>query len=67
MKTYWGSEGIASHILNFGPLCLRDRSRPYPLDRRLGGPQSRSERGGEDKNPIIAPVGKWTPVVQVVA
>jgi hypothetical protein len=22
----------------------------YPLDRRLGGPQSRSGRGGEDKN-----------------
>jgi hypothetical protein len=21
----------------------------YPLDRRLGGPQSRSDRGGEDK------------------
>jgi hypothetical protein len=26
-------------------------SRPrYPMDRRLGGPQSRSERYGEDKN-----------------
>jgi hypothetical protein len=23
---------------------------PYPLDRRLGGPQSRSGRGGEEKN-----------------
>jgi hypothetical protein len=22
----------------------------YPLDRRLGGPQSRSERGGEENN-----------------
>jgi hypothetical protein len=22
----------------------------YPLDRRLGGPQNRSERGGEEKN-----------------
>jgi hypothetical protein len=22
----------------------------YPLDRRLGGPQSRSGRGGEEKN-----------------
>jgi len=33
-------------------------SRPlyswYPLDRRRGGPQSRSGRGGEEKNPIIA-------------
>jgi len=27
----------------------------YPLDRKLGGPQSRSERGGEDVN-LCAPV-----------
>jgi hypothetical protein len=24
--------------------------REYPLDRRLGGPQSRSGRGGEENN-----------------
>jgi hypothetical protein len=27
----------------------------YPLDRRLGGPQSRSGRGGEEKNPQLLP------------
>jgi hypothetical protein len=26
------------------------KSPCYPLDRRLGGPQSRSGRGGEEKN-----------------
>jgi hypothetical protein len=26
------------------------KSPSYPLDRRLGGPQSRSERDGEEKN-----------------
>jgi hypothetical protein len=41
------------------------RSPRYQVDRRLGGPQSRSGRGdGEKKNPVIAPVGKWTTVVQ---
>jgi hypothetical protein len=30
---------------------------PYPLDRWLGGPQGRSERGGEEKNPTIVPAG----------
>jgi hypothetical protein len=35
MKAYWGSGG---------------RSPWYPLDRRLGGPYSRSGHGGEEKN-----------------
>jgi hypothetical protein len=62
MNAYWGSEGIAPRILD---LCTRWRwvvsftPRPtypqgksswYPLDRRLGGPHSRSGRGGEEKN-----------------
>jgi len=35
-----------------GPAALpRGKSPRYPLDRRLGGPQSRSGRGGEVKNP----------------
>jgi hypothetical protein len=43
------------------------KSPRYPLDRRLGGPQSRSGRGGEEKNsqplpelepPIIQPVAQ---------
>jgi hypothetical protein len=31
------------------PLLKRGKSPPYPLDRRSGGPQSRSERLGEEK------------------
>jgi hypothetical protein len=45
-----------------------ERTPRYPLDRRLGGPQSRSGRHGEVK--ILAPTGTWTPIswswVQVV-
>jgi hypothetical protein len=33
----------------------------YPLDRRLGGPQSRSGHGGEEKNSQLLP-GFETPV-----
>jgi len=32
------------------PLYLQGNGPWYPLDRRLGGPQSRSGRGGEEKN-----------------
>jgi hypothetical protein len=32
------------------PLYPQGKSPWYSLDRRLGGPQSRSGRGGEDKN-----------------
>jgi hypothetical protein len=32
------------------PLYPRGKSPRYPLDRRLGGPQTRSERYGEEKN-----------------
>jgi hypothetical protein len=33
------------------PAALPPGKEPrYPLDRRLGGPQSRSGRGGEEKN-----------------
>jgi hypothetical protein len=60
VKTSW-SGGIAPCILDFGtrwrwvvsltlrPLYRRGRSPPYQLDRRLGGLQSRSGCGGEDK------------------
>jgi hypothetical protein len=34
-----------------GPAALPPGKEPwFPLDRRLGGPQSRSGRGGEEKN-----------------
>jgi hypothetical protein len=61
MKTYGGSGSITSLILNpcttwrtvaiftSRPLYLRGKSPWYPWDRRLGGPHSRSERGGEEK------------------
>jgi hypothetical protein len=33
------------------PAALPQRKSPwYPLDRKLGGPQSRSGHGGEEKN-----------------
>jgi hypothetical protein len=62
MKTYWGSGGIAPRILDLGtrwrgvvsftlqPLYLQGKSPWYPLNRRLDEPQSRSGRGGEDKD-----------------
>jgi hypothetical protein len=36
------------------------------LDRRLGGPQSRSERGGEEKNSQLPPELE-SPIIQPVA
>jgi hypothetical protein len=56
-----GNRGIASGILNLGtrwrwvvsfkpqPLYPRGKNTRYPFDRRLGGPQSRSGRGREEK------------------
>jgi hypothetical protein len=45
------------------PVALPAGKEPrYTLDRRLGGPQSRSGRGGEEKNshslPVIQPVAQ---------
>jgi hypothetical protein len=50
------------------PAALPQQKRSWkPLDRRVGGPQSRSRRGGEEKNsqhlsglepPIIQPVAQ---------
>jgi hypothetical protein len=39
-------------VVNFTTLPLNPQGKSpwYPLDRRLGGPQSRSGRGGEEKN-----------------
>jgi hypothetical protein len=62
MKTYWGSGGIALLILwplykmevsgqLHAPDALSQGKSPwYPLDRRLGDPHSRSERGGKEIN-----------------
>jgi hypothetical protein len=62
MKAYWGSGGIAPFILDLGTrwrwvvsftfrsLYHQGKGPWYPLDRRLGGPQSWSGRGGEEEN-----------------
>jgi hypothetical protein len=61
MKAYWGMElqlhaffGFVTrwrYIVTFTPQPLypHGKSPSYPLDRRLGGPQSRSRCGGEEK------------------
>jgi len=69
-----GSEDIISpHILILGtrrrwfisftpwPLYSQGKNPRYPLDSRLGGPQSQFGRGGEEKNTFIAPAGNSTP------
>jgi hypothetical protein len=78
MKAYWGSGGIAPLILDLGtrwrwvvsftprPLYPQGKSPWYPLNRRLGGPQSRSRRGGEEKNSQPLP-GLEHPIIQPVS
>jgi hypothetical protein len=62
MKARRGSVGMAPLILkpgtiwrrviNFTPWALYLGKEPrHPLNTRTGGPQSRSERFGEEKNP----------------
>jgi hypothetical protein len=75
----WGNGGTAPRIVNFGtrwrgmisftllPLYLRVKSPWYPLDRRLGGTQSRSGRGGEDRKKVPAPARNQTQVVQSIS
>jgi hypothetical protein len=72
MNAYWGSGGMAPRVLDLctrwrwvisftpRPLYLQGKSPWYPLDRRLGGTQNRSRRGGEEENSIIATAGNWT-------
>jgi hypothetical protein len=74
MKAYWGSGCIAPLILELGtrwrwvvsftprPLYPQGKSPWYPLDRGLGGPQSSSGRGGEEKNSHPLPgFEPWNP------
>jgi hypothetical protein len=79
MKAYWGSGSVTPRIRDLGtiwmwvisftprPLYPQEKSLWYASDRRLSGPQSRSGRGGEEKNsqplprlepPIIQPVAQ---------
>jgi hypothetical protein len=49
------------------PAAFTQRKNPwYPLDRGLGGPQSQSGRGGEEKNSQLLP-GLEPPTIQSVA
>jgi hypothetical protein len=79
-KMYWGSGGIAPRILDLGtrwrwmvgftlrPLYTQGKSLWYPLDRRLGGPQSCSGHGSEEKNSHPRRESNpRTPIVQSVA
>jgi hypothetical protein len=72
-----GSGGIAPctlwprHWMGIGsftprPLYPQGKSPWYPLDKRLGGPQSRSGRGGEEKNSHPLP-GLEPLIIQPVA
>jgi hypothetical protein len=77
MKAYWVSGCIAPRILDLGtrwrwvvsfttrPLYSQGKSRWYPLYRRLGGTQSRSGSGGEEKNSQPLP-GLEPPIIQPV-
>jgi hypothetical protein len=59
----WKNRGIDACILNLGtrwklvvsfmpqPLYPWGKSHMYPVDRRLGGPQSQSGHGGDEKIP----------------
>jgi hypothetical protein len=80
MKTYCGSGGIAPRSLDLGtrwrwvdsftpqPFYPQEKKPRYPLDRRLGGPQSRSGHGGEEKNSQPRRESNpSTPIVQPVA
>jgi hypothetical protein len=64
MKTYEGVLDLGTSwrwVVSFTPrpLYLRGKNPPYPFDRRLGGPQSRSGRYGEVK--ILGLTGTRTP------
>jgi hypothetical protein len=78
MKMYWWSGSIVPYILDLGtiwtwvvsfmprPLYPHGNSPWYHLDRRLGGPQSRSGRDGGGKNSQPLP-GLEHPNIQPVA
>jgi hypothetical protein len=78
MEAYWGSGGIAPCILDLGsrwrwvvsftprPLYPQGKRPWYPLDRRMGGPQNWSGRGGEEKNSSPLP-GLEPPIIQPIA
>jgi hypothetical protein len=74
----WGSGGIAPRILYLGTrwrwvvsctprlIYLQGKNPWYPSDRRLGGPQSRSGYGGDEKNSQVL-LGLGLPIIQFSA
>jgi hypothetical protein len=78
MKAYCGSGGIDLRILDLGnrwkwvvsfrlrPFYPQGKSPWYPLDKRIGGPQSQSGRGSEEKNSQPLP-GLEPPIILLVA
>jgi hypothetical protein len=77
MKTYRGIGNIAPDIIlgtrwrivvSFTPrpLYIRGKNPRYPLEKKQGGFQSRSRRGGEEKK-FPVPVGNRIPVIQPLA
>jgi len=77
MNTYWGSVGIAPRILKrmevYGQIhalaALTPEKWPPVTDWMGGwvGPKAGLNTVAKRKNPIIAPAGNWTLVVQPVA
>jgi hypothetical protein len=55
-------------VVSFTPRLLytQEKNPCYQLDRRLGGPQSRSGRGGEEKNSQLLP-GLELSIIQPIA
>jgi len=56
-------------VVSFTPQLLypQGNSLLYPLDRRLGGPQSWSGNGGKEKLPSLHPAENLTLVIQPIA
>jgi hypothetical protein len=77
MRAYWEVEAYLHAVFDLGirwrwvvsftsrPLYSQGKSLWYPLDRRLSGLQSRSGRGGEEKNSQPLP-GLEPPIIQPV-
>jgi hypothetical protein len=74
MKAYWGEEvyfyAFLTSALHGGEWSAsrypQGKSCRYTLDRRLGGPQSRSGHGVEEKDSLPLP-GLEPPIIQPVA
>jgi hypothetical protein len=55
---------VSGQLQALAALPLGETASRYPLDRRMGGPQSRSGRCGDENN--LSPAGNQTPAVQPV-